>query len=228
MASVISVLLWKDWRFISLQIIAYSLMGGIFIGVNLIPGETASFIGSLLVITAFVAFYSHIAIKSVINERKEKNHLFLMTLPISKPLLFFTKMLANWIAFFAVWCFLLALLALLIVLSDRIPSAVLTLYILVFLLFIPAFSTILGVGLVSGSEGLMILAFVLCNTLVTVSINLIASHSEVQALFSMGTFGELGFVWPSWTIAYLVVVGATTITVFTITVVAGSMKKEYF
>lgn len=222
---LISALLWKDWQFISLQIIAYPLMGGLFIGVNLIPGEVASFIGSLLVITVFVAFYSHIAIKSVINERKEKNHLFLMTLPISLQLIFFTKMLANWIAFFAVWCFLLTLLVLIIVPSDRIPSAVMTLYILIFLLFIPAFSIILGVGLVSGSEGWTILAFVLCNTIVTVSINLMSSHSEVQTLFSMGTFSELGFVWPSWTTAYLMVVGVTTIAAFAVTIIAGSMQK---
>lgn len=223
---VINALLWKDWRLISLQIVAYSAMGCLFIGINLIPGEAGSFIGSLLVITVFVAFYSHIAIKSVIRELKDKNHLFLMTLPISARLLFFTKMLSNWMAFFAVWCLLLVLVSVVMMPSGHIPSMVLTLYVLIFLLFIPAFSLILGVGLVSGSEGWTILIFVFCNTMVTVSINIISRHPEVQASFSMGTFGELGFVWPSWAMTYVIGVAVMTFSVLVITTAAGLVKKD--
>lgn len=224
----ISALIWKDWRLISLQVMVYSVMGSLFVGINLIPGEAASFTGSLLVITVFVAFYSHIAIKSVINERKEKNHLFLMTLPLSARLLFFTKMLATWLVFFFVWCLFLAMVALVMIPSDHVPAIVLTLYALIFLLFIPAFAFILGVGLVSGSEGWTILAFVLCNTMVTVSINLLSREPEVQTLFSMGTVGELGLVLPSWTMAYVSGISLITISVLAITIAAGLMKKDYF
>ena len=222
------MLIYKEFSFLRFNAFLYSLAGLCAIAVNLIPGQPASFISSILIITVFMVFYCHIAIKSVITENKEKNDLFLMTLPVSPRQLFFSKMLVNGMFFLAVWLLFVGAISLVIVMNDRIPSMVLSLYLLIFILLIPAYSIILSVGMITVSEGWAILALVGCNVVSTVAINMMSNSSGVSEAFELGTFAEIGFIFPSWAMTFSLSMCTITILIISISVVVGFRRKYFF
>lgn len=225
---ITKMLMAKEYSFLRGNALLYAIGGICAIAVNLIPGQPASFVSSILIITVFMVFYCHIAMKSVITEKKEKNDLFLMTLPVSARQLFFSKMGVNWSLFVALWLLFIGAISIIVVTSDRIPSMVLSLYLLIFALLIPAYSIILSVGMVMVSEGWAILAVVICNVLSTVAINMMSNSSGVADAFDRGTFGEIGFVFPAWAMTFLISMCIITTLAVLWAVIAGFRRKEFF
>lgn len=218
----------KEWQVLALYTLFYVGGGLLAISLNFIPGQKVSFVSSVLLITVFIVFYCHSAMRATITEQKEKNHLFLMTLPISARKIFFIKMLINWAIFTGVWLLFMATVSLIILFSDCIPSMVLSSYLLIFSIFIPAYCIIFGVGMITKSESLTILAFIICNISCTVAINLMSSNAEVQSAFSLGTFSEIGLYWPSWAPAIFMSVTGITIAGLLLTSAVGFFRKDFF
>ena len=218
----------KELSMLSPHIIGYALIGLLSISLNLIPGEAASFASSILTITAFMVFYCHFAMKSVVAEKKDKNDLFLMTLPVSARQLYFIKLGFNGLVFLIMWLLYVAAIALAVVTSDHMPSVLLSLYLLVFSVVIPAFCIILTVGMITGSEGWTIIALVISNVVSTIIFNVITNSADITSAFSSGTFKEIGFLWPEWSSLVFSVMGAVTAFVVSIVVIKGLRKKDFF
>lgn len=227
-SSTTKALMAKEWQVLALYTLYYAGGGLLAISLNFIPGQKVSFASSVLLITVFIAFYCHSAMRATITEQKEKNHLFLMTLPVSARKIFFIKMLVNWALFTGVWLLFMAAIALIILFSDRIPSMALSSYLLIFSVFIPAYCIILGVGMITKSESWTILAFIICNISCTVAINLMSSNAEVQSAFSLGTFSEIGLYWPSWAPAIFMSVIGITLAGLLLTSAVGFFRKDFF
>ena len=221
-------LLAKECRFLKINALLYSMAGLCAISVNFIPGQVASFISSVLVITVFMVFYSHISIKSVITEKKEKNDLFLMTLPVSTQQLFFSKMVVNWAFFLLLWLLFVGVISAVVMTSNRIPSMVLSSYILIFSLLIAGYSVVFSVGMIMVSEGWAIVALVLSNVVTTVVINLMSNNPEITGSFGLGTFSEIGFIFPSWTPIFMGSMCTIAFLMASITVIVGLRRKEFF
>lgn len=218
----------KEWRLLALYTICYAAGGLLAISLNFIPGQKVAFGSSVLLITVFVSFYCHTAMKATITEQKEKNHLFLMTLPVSARQVFFVKVAMNWAIFTGIWLLFVTAVSLLIMFSDRIPSMALSSYLLIFSVFVPAYCIILAVGMITRSESWTILAFIVCNISCTLAINIMSSNSEVQSAFSLGTYGEIGLYWPSWASTIFAFVVAITFVGLLLTATVGYFRKDFF
>lgn len=225
---VLRAIFFKDLNFISLHVVVYALIGLISIVINLIPGQTASFMSSILTITAFMVFYCHLIMKSVVAEKKESNDLFLMTLPVSARQLYFFKLGFNVLIFTLMWLLYVAALAAVVMTSDHMPAVVLSIYLLVFSVVIPAFFFILTVSLITRSEGWTIIALVFSNVVSTITFNMVSSSDDITSAFSRGTFSEIGFVWPPWSIPFFGVMAGIAFVAITASVFKGLLKKYFF
>jgi len=206
----------KESLLLSHLITFYFIAGMLSITPNLVAKEAVYFISSIITITLFVAFYCHLAVAVTVFEIREKNNLFLMTLPWSARFLYLAKFAFNWLVFAVMWLAFIAAIASALLFSSGIPSMLFSLYVIIFSLFPAAFSVVLTVGLIARSEGITILTFVLCNVVTTIVSGLLSNHPEVVEGFPLGTFSEIGWIWPSWTgkvvMASLLVTAAAFIT----------------
>lgn len=99
MNSAIKSLFLKDIALIKKKIIWYLFLGLASIAAMAVPLKGFGFLGSILLVTAIVAFYCHLIFKTIIIERKGKNHLFLMTLPVKPSQIALVKLLSSVFAF---------------------------------------------------------------------------------------------------------------------------------
>lgn len=218
----------KEFSMLSPHLIGYALIGLLSISLNLIPGETVSFASSILMITAFMVFYCHIAMKSIVAEKKDKNDLFLMTLPVSARQLYFIKLSFASLVFILMWLVYVGAVVLITVTSQHMPSVLLSLYFLVFSVVIPAFFIILTVGVITGSEGWTIIALVFTNVVSTIIFNVITNSADITGAYSEGTFSEIGFLWPEWAGLIFGVMGAATALAISVAIIKGVSKKDFF
>lgn len=221
-------LLFKDRHFILPMVLSYLGAGLCAITLNLIRGEAIIIVNSFFILTIFMSFYSHLAMKATLGEIRDRNYFFLVTLPLSSRFLFFSKLAVNWLAFLLLWSAFLVALAITILTSSHIPSMVFSLYVMIFALYPPVFSIILAVGMISRSEGGTILSFVLCNSISTALISLISNTEQVQSGFPKGTFYEIGWTWPSWAGSLALVSFAITLIASLATVTYGARRREFF
>jgi len=208
-------------------VLGYLLAGVACIALNFIPHNTAIIVNSFFILTVFMTFYCHLGIKAAVIEVKEHNWQFLMSLPLSARFLLLSTLGFNWAIFMGVWIIYLACIAGSIVWSQHIPSMVLSLYILIFMLYPIVFAFILSASLIFQKEAATIVSFVLGNSIATALISLISNNSEIQQGFAQGTFHEVGWLWPSWTVSYVSLCCLITLVILCITVIIG-WRRKYF
>ncbi|BCD97864.1 hypothetical protein [Marinagarivorans cellulosilyticus] len=126
------------------------------------------------------------------------------------------------------WLLYVAVIAVVITVSNHMPAVVLSLYLMIFAIVVPAYCIILTVSIITGSEGWSIIVIVFSNVVSTVAFNFIASNPEITGAFNAGTFRQLGFIWPSWSESFFVVVGVITLIVITVSIVKGWGKEDFF
>jgi ABC-type Na+ efflux pump permease subunit len=81
--SMVKRLILKDWYLHRIPIAA-SLLGGIgALGIVCLGGQLAFTAGLVLLLTALIAVGSHLAISTMVNERKDQTLAFVMSLPVS-------------------------------------------------------------------------------------------------------------------------------------------------
>lgn len=167
------------------------------------PWETVVQVAAVLTIFVMVGFYCHLVMKAVILERKEKNHLFLMTLPVSVRQLTVAKITSVALMFSVVWTPSFVLVSILGNLNPHWSSAAPAFYTLAFTAYLPAFALILSVAVLTLSEGATILAFTFANMLVALLLNLVPQSDAMQEAFSRGTIDEVGMAWPEQAVMFI-------------------------
>lgn len=191
------LLIKRDIIKLKTQLLSY---GGVtLVGMALLgyPNEKVALLGGILCVFAMVALYCHLVFKNVVLEAKEKNHLFLMTLPITASQLAQVKVISSLLAYLIVWVPAFLTLFLLNEICSYWSSGTLVFQVQGFALYLSAFALALSVAIVSRSEGWTIAAWILSNLLVVIFLNIVPSSEYMQTAFSAGSVGEVGVVWPS-------------------------------
>jgi ABC-2 type transport system permease protein len=105
--SMIQRLILKDWYFLRYPMIGYLLGGAFSLALVRTGNAGLSFAGTILLITILISVGIHLAMLTVINERKEQTLTFVMSLPISTREYTIAKILANVLIFLVPWVTLL-------------------------------------------------------------------------------------------------------------------------
>ena len=165
-------LILKDWYFLRYPILGYLVGGALSLALVRFGGKGASFAGSILLLTILISVGIHLAMLTVVNERKEQTLSFVMSLPISAQEYTIAKILANVLIFLVPFGTLLVGALTLLWIDDAGGMIPFTTIILTEIF--ASYCLVLGVALVSESQNWTIGAIVVGN----LSLNGILYHAS--------------------------------------------------
>lgn len=146
------------WRLVAKDLYLYRWLIGVALGVGVgslfIPrvGEGPNNVMLILLLTSVVALGIFIGIYGIMNERKEKSLLFVLSLPISTRQYTLAKVAAALIAFLIPWSILTAAMVGLTLWFDPPPDGSLPTAITMMLFFLANFCVLITLALIAHSE----------------------------------------------------------------------------
>ncbi|MEP7010254.1 MAG: ABC-2 transporter permease [Acidobacteriota bacterium] len=153
----------KDWYFQRKPIFGYLAAGVLALALIADPNEGAFFAGSILMITVLLAVGIHLAMASVVEERKDQTLAFVMSLPISVKEYTTAKILSNLLIFLVPWLTLLIGSFVVIAVKPGLPDGLIPFTAIILLELFASSVLILSVALVSESQNWTIGAIVFGN-----------------------------------------------------------------
>ncbi|MCB1049051.1 MAG: hypothetical protein H6510_00765 [Acidobacteria bacterium] len=154
----------KDWYFHRGIILTYLLAGLISLSLLFFAQSDALFyLGSILLFTVLIALGIHLAMSTVINERKEKTLPFILSLPITIQEYTSGKIVANMLIFLVPWFCLLSGTVFVVATKPGLPLGLIPFVVLLLGEILLGYCLILALALVSESEGWTIFGIVLTN-----------------------------------------------------------------
>ena len=160
--SIVRRLISKDLFLLRPMIVGALAIGGI--GIALMPfGEMQFFVGWIVVLIAILLHGIFTTAVGVVTERKDRVHLFVLTLPISPAQYLRAKLAASAIAFFVPWAILLAA-ALTLVAATDVPDGMMPFLAMLFGYVVCYYAAYLGMSLVTDSVILTTLVIIIGNT----------------------------------------------------------------
>ena len=153
----------KDWYFQRFPIAGYLATGALALALVAQPNEGTFFAGSILLITVLIAVGIHLAMATVVEERKNQTLAFVMSLPVSPKEYTTAKIFANLLIFFLPWLALLVGSFAVIAGSAALPDGLIPFCAIVLLEIFASSVLILAVALVSESQNWTIGAIVFGN-----------------------------------------------------------------
>lgn len=177
--SIVRQLIAKDLFLLRPMIVGALIIGGI--GIALMPfGEFQFFIGWLVVLIAILLHGIFTTAVGVITERKDRVHLFVLTLPISPAQYLRAKLAASAIGFFVPWAILLVA-ALVLVAATGIPDGIMPFLAMLFGYVVCYYAAYLAMALVTDSVILSTLVVIVGNTAPVFLIQAFLRMSRVDA-----------------------------------------------
>jgi ABC-2 type transport system permease protein len=196
MSPVVRRLIVKD-----LYLLRWTILGAIVSGLGavvILPlTETTRFVGGVLLICVLIILNIVLLMQSVVQERKDKVLLFVLSLPVSTTQYMAAKVAASGIAFLVPWLLLTAATAVTISVSQ-IPDGVLPFWIAVLFYLLCYFCVLLAVSLATESSGWHAAAITIGNISVNFLIPFLLSRRWVNAYIE----GPI----PVWTPQILIVI----------------------
>ena len=169
--SVVGQLVLKD-LYLSRWIAAGSTVAGL-IALGLMPfGSTAFYVGSVSFICVQIVLIIYIVTAGVLQEKKDKALLFILSLPVSTTQYTFAKMAANFIAFFGPWLLLTAA-GLTVIRVSAMPDGLLAPALAISLYFLCYYCVLLAVAISTESAGWIPVVIVIGNVLINFFIPLV-------------------------------------------------------
>lgn len=162
--SVVRHLILADWRLHRMQIVVTLIAGAISMAVFQLGRETAMVIGSVWFFIALIMIGHMLPLTAIVNERKNHNLAFLMSLPISSIQYTTAKLLSTLGIFLVPWLTLVISAVVLIEVRGIIPPGVIPVALILAVLPFVGFSIIACAGLVGETEGWGIAANVFCSS----------------------------------------------------------------
>lgn len=160
---MIKRLVLKDWYFQRWAILGYLAAGALALALVARGGEGGFFAGSILLITVLITVGIHLAMATVVEERKSQTLAFVMSLPVSPAEYTTAKILANLAIFLLPWLALLIGSFAVIAGSAALPDGLIPFAAIVLLEIFASSVLILCVALVSESQNWTIGAIVFGN-----------------------------------------------------------------
>lgn len=161
--SIVGQLILKDWQLYRWSILFSIIGGAIALAVVQWRHEAPVIVGAICFFSALILVGHMLPIIGIINERKNQNLAFLMSLPISSIQYTTAKLISTFGMFLIPWLTLLAAAVLLIETRGFIPRGFIPIFLI--LAFFPFIGTCLitGAALVGEKEGWGLAANVFCN-----------------------------------------------------------------
>jgi hypothetical protein len=177
--AIVRQLILKDLYLVR-WMIGGSILAGL-ISLAVMPlGKIHSFVGGVSLICTLIVLNIFLVMASVVQEKKDKVLLFILSLPVSTSQYTVAKVLANAIAFFVPWLVLTAANVVLIVVSP-IPDGLLPYWIAVLAYLLFYYCALLAVSLVKDSPGWNATAIIIGNVSVNFIIPFLLSRPSIRA-----------------------------------------------
>ncbi len=150
-APIVRQLILKDLYLVRWMILSAVASGLVAIG--LMPlGTVTGYVGFVSLICVIAILNIFLVMHGVVQERKEKVHLFVLSLPVSTTQYAAAKMLSNAIAFVGPWCVLTAAVTLVIDVTA-LPNGSLPFLLTVLVYLLMYYCVLLAVAMISDSAG---------------------------------------------------------------------------
>jgi ABC-2 type transport system permease protein len=188
----------KDLYFGRFLIIG-SLLLGITAAVSSSLSRIAFYVGSVSLVCVLVILNIFVVSISIVNERKEKTQLFILSLPVSTSQYLRSKLLFNAVAFIGPWLLLLGV-SLAVIALSALPFGLIPLLVLVFTWMLLYYCVFLAVTLVVDSTGWNTTVIVIGNVSVNFVIAFLMSQPSVAA-----HLGGAVAVWTPLLVTFLVI-----------------------
>lgn len=219
-ASIVPQLVVKDLKLAGPLVIGATAVG--LLSLAVLPWSRISFyVGSISFMVTIVLLNVLVVSGSVINERKEKTRLLMLSLPVSTMQYNVTKLLSSLIAFLLPTAFLTAAALLLLTLTP-LPNGFIPMTVAVTLHCCLYFSAFLAFALVSDSPGWMTTVIVAGNVSLTFVINYLFTLDSVTS-----NIGTESVVWGPQLITLMVSELALCVVAVAISFVVYSRKTEF-
>jgi len=162
--SVVWQLIQKDWRIHRQQILITIVAGAVALAIVQWGGQTPVVVGGVFFFIALILGGHMLPISGIINERKNKNLAFLMSLPVSSIQYTTSKLISNVMMFLIPWLTLVAAAVVLVEVRGMLPRGAIPVLLILSFLPLLGFCLITGASLVGESEGWGIAANVFCSS----------------------------------------------------------------
>lgn len=167
-----------------LYLVRWMIGGSIFAGLialAMMPlGKVSAYVGGVSFMCVLIVLNIFLVMNNVVQERKEKSLLFILSLPVSTTEYTFAKVVASAIAFTVPWLVLTITNVVMIDLTA-IPNGILPFWITVLAYLLFYYCVLLAVSLVTESTGWHTTAIIVGNVSVNFLIPLLLSLPSVKA-----------------------------------------------
>ena len=161
--SIIKELILKDWRIMRPYILAYWAGGFLSIAIAIVGNETAGLVGMTLFICALAGAGIHAIMATIVEERKEMNQTFIMSLPVTSRDYAVAKMIVNMTIFLSVWATLSAAVYAIFAGGDGLPPGTIPFVTIILVAILLAYVVMLVTAMISESMAWSMVAVVLGN-----------------------------------------------------------------
>jgi hypothetical protein len=159
------------------------LMGGLLsVMVTCLPGESAGFIGFILMITVTIAAGIHLIGALLLGESIDMTRTFIMSLPISLLDYSLAKISVVLVAFLIPWIGMLASLTIITFVAPEAKPGILPFLVLLFLFMLGGFCLQLFTAVVTESVGWTIVVLVLGNVTLNLFLKMLYEHPVISKL----------------------------------------------
>jgi ABC-2 type transport system permease protein len=190
-AQAIQILFLKDLFLGRWPLFGY-LVGGLLSAlVTCLPGQTAGFIGFIMMVTVTIAAGIHLIGVLLLAESADMTRTFVMSLPISLLDYSLAKIAVVLVAFLIPWLGMLACLTVLVFVVPEAKPGILPFLVLMFLFMLAGFSLQLVTAVVTESTGWTIFVVVLGNVLLNLFLKTLNEHPVIASLAKSETLS-----WP--------------------------------
>jgi hypothetical protein len=163
-SSVVRLLILKDWRLHRNQILFSVVAGALALCIAERGTETALVVGCVWFFIALILVGTLLPMLGIVNERKNQNLAFLMSLPVSGVQYARAKLASSFVMFLGPWLTLLTAALLFVEVRGMLPRGVIPMMLILMLLPFIGFSLLTAAALITESEGWAIAANVAVQT----------------------------------------------------------------
>lgn len=221
-SSVVRQLIVKDWRLHRNQIFFSVLAGALALCVAARGTETALVVGSVWFFVALILVGTMLPLVGIVNERKNQNLAFLMSLPISGVQYTRAKLASSLGMFLVPWLTLMTAALMFVEVRGMFPRGIIPMMMILLLMPFIGFSVITAAALITESEGWSIAANVAVQTSYGLAWYFVARVPGLAA-----HTGESRPVWNSIAIEILGVEAAIVVGLLGLTLYLQSLKRNF-
>jgi ABC-2 type transport system permease protein len=212
----------KDW-YLQRWALVGTLVGGLASVAMVGSGKVAAtYMGFVLIISVLIVIGVHLAMATVLTERKEQTLAFVMSLPISAREYTAAKMIGNLSMFFVAWITLVIANILVILNTEGLPDGLIPVTIIALTEIFVSTCVVLGVALVSESQGWTMSALIAGNLFCNYFLFALFRIPEIAALAK----GQ-AIVWSGPVMWLLLGEAAALVLVVTLTFVLQNRKTDF-